>query len=367
MVYGDYPDLKGVKKILVVKLRHLGDVLLTGAVFAALQEALPGARIDGYIYTEAFPMLQGHPAVGELIGYDRSWKRLGFWRRLQREWEVLRRIRRERYDCVVNLTEGDRGAVAAWVSGARIRVGVEPRGKWQRRVYTHAVKEGGGQRHTVEKNLDAVRRMGIFPRVEGREIFLHVPDRDLEAMRRRVGEGPFVVIHPASRWRFKCWPVEKMRALAKELRERGKRLVFTAGPDVEERAMAAAIAAGTDAIDLAGKISLKELAALIQLSELLVCVDSVPLHMASALKKPVVAIFGPTSEINWGPWRNPHARVVAQRLSCRPCYRDGCGGSKMSDCLQTLSVDAVLAEIERLERFNGTKSRDSKLPIAQSR
>ena len=88
---------------------------------------------------------------------------------------------------------------------------------------------------------------------------------------------------------------------------------------------------------------------MIQMSEFLVCVDSVPFHMASALKKGVVAIWGPTSEVSWGPWRNPNARVVAQNLSCRPCFQDGCGGSKMSDCLFTLPVGQVWKGIESLE------------------
>jgi heptosyltransferase-3 len=72
----------------------------------------------------------------------------------------------------------------------------------------------------------------------------------------------------------------------------------------------------------------------------------VPLHMASALKKPVVAIFGPTSDAAWGPWRNPRAKVVAQNISCRPCYQDGCGGSKYSDCLHTLPVERVLEALD---------------------
>jgi len=345
MTYGDYPDLGGVKKVLVVKLRHLGDVLLTGPVFSALKRAVPGARIDAYIYEEAKPVLEGHPAIGELIEYDRGWKKLGFVRRLWKEWLILRRIRKEGYDLVVNLTEGDRGAVAAKMARARVRVGFEPKKKWQKRLYTHVVKHCPGVRHTVERNLDALRRIGIFPEVEERDLFLHVPGQALQAMREAAGSG-FVLIHPTSRWRFKCWPTVKMRELVDRLLKKGKRVVLTSGPDLIEREMAEAIAKGFDVQVLAGQISLKELAALIELSELLICVDSVPLHMASALKKPVVAIFGPTSDVAWGPWRNPLARVVAQNFSCRPCYQDGCGGSKYSDCMHTLPVEMVMRAVE---------------------
>lgn len=345
MTYGDYPDLNGVKKILVVKLRHLGDVLLTGAVFAVLKERLPEARVDAYVYTEAFPMLEGHPGVDRLIGYRREWKKLGLLARLGKEWKLWRQIRKERYDLVLNLTEGDRGAFVARAAKARIRVGFEPKGRWQKGIYTHVVKHCPGLRHTVERNLDALRRIGIFPEAEERELFLEVPEAARRKMKEWVG-GPFVVVHPTSRWRFKCWPVEKMRKLTEELIRRGRRVVFTSGPDEVERAIVDEVVKGLDVINLSGKISLKELAAVIEMSELLVCVDSVPFHMANVLKKKVVAIFGPTSDVTWGPWRNPEARVVAQNFSCRPCYQDGCGGSKRSDCLATLPVGMVLKAID---------------------
>jgi heptosyltransferase-3 len=355
MTYGDYPDLGNVKKILVIKLRQLGDVLLTGAVFEVLRNRFPEAQIDAYVYREAFPMLEGHRGVDGLVGYDRGWKKLGLFGRLKKEWELWRRIRGEGYDLVINLTEGDRGVLAARAARARVRVGFEPKGRWQKKVYTHVVKHCPGLRHTVERNLDALRRVGIFPGMEERELFLEVTEEAIAAMKARV-EGPFVVIHPTSRWRFKCWPVEKMRKLTEELVRRGRRVVFTSGPDAVEREMVGEIVKGLDVVNLSGRISLKELAALIEGCELLVCVDSVPFHMASALKKRVVAIFGPTSDVTWGPWRNEGARVVAQPFSCRPCYQDGCGGSKVSDCLVTLPVGLVLKAIDGLEIKRGLVS-----------
>ena len=341
MSYGDYPDLKGVKKILVVKLRHLGDVLLTGPVFSGLRRALPEAQIDAFIWSECVPMLDGHPGVDGFLEYDRGWKKLG-WRRVFKEWALFREIRRRGYDLVINLTEGDRGALAARVSGARVRVGFDPKGGglWGKRgLYTHVAKSCPGLRHTVERNLDAIRRIGIFPSVEERELFLKVGEE--------VKGAPFVLIHPTSRWRFKCWP--KMRELAKALLERGERLVFTSGPDPVEVAMVGEIVRGLDVTNLAGKVSLKELGALIKGSKALICVDSVPFHMASALKAPVVAIFGPTSDVTWGPWQNERARIVAKAMSCRPCYQDGCGGSKVSDCLTRVSVSDVLEAYDSLK------------------
>jgi heptosyltransferase-3 len=348
VTYGDYPDLSGVKRVLVVKLRHLGDVLLTTPVFTHLKKAIPGALIDAYVYEEAKPMLEGHPLIHDLIGYDRKWKKKGFFHRLRKEWSQLRAIRKKRYDLVINLTEGDRGVFVALVSGAKIRVGFTPKGKWKKKLFTHVVKHCPGLRHTVERNLDAIRRIGIFPGSEERGLFFQVKGDVLLSMRQKVGLSPFTLIHPTSRWRFKCWSVDLLRTLIQRLLNDGKRIVLTAGPDPIETAMVQLISEGLDVIVLAGRTSLKELGALILLSEMLVCVDSVPLHMASALKHPVVALFGPTSDVTWGPWQNPKARIVSQNFSCRPCYQDGCGGSKYSDCLQTLPVESVLRAIESL-------------------
>ncbi len=349
--YGNYPDLKGVKKILVIKLRHLGDVLLTGPVFSALKSALPEAKIDAFIWSECVPMLEGHPAVSGWIEYDRGWKKLGFFKKIFKEFSLLRKIRRQKYDLVINLTEGDRGALAAKASKARVRVGFDPKKKgfWgKKKLYTHVVKVCPGVRHTVERNLDAVRRLRIFPMLSERELFLHVPETARSYI-HQLAQNSYVLIHPASRWRFKCWPVESMRELVKELSERGERLIFTSGPDVAETAMVEEIIKGFSVLNLAGKISLKELAALIQGAKALICVDSAPLHMASALKVPTVALFGPSSEKTWGPWRNDQARVVVESMSCRPCYQDGCGGSKVSDCLHSLPVAKVLAAYDSLE------------------
>ena len=93
-MYGDYPDLSGVKRVLVVKLRHLGDVLLVSPVFTQLKKAMPKALIDAYIYEEAKPMLEGHPAIHELIGYDRSWKKRGFLDRFCKELALFLKIRK---------------------------------------------------------------------------------------------------------------------------------------------------------------------------------------------------------------------------------------------------------------------------------
>jgi heptosyltransferase-3 len=357
MKYGNYPDLTGVKKILVVKLRHHGDVLLTSPVFSNLQAAIPQAEIHAMVYKDTVPMLEGHSAIQKFLSYDRGWKNLGFFGKFLKEIALLKEVRQEKYDLVINLTEGDRGAIAAFISGAKICVGLDPEGKGfkgKRRIYSHIVKNCKTPRHTVEKNLDALRRIGIFPTPEERDVFFAIPEESKKRVRQLLQENGIVdyfLLHPVSRWKFKCWPPSLVAKLIQELHQRGDKIVITASPDSSELMMVEEIlklAPEVPVLNLGGKTSLKDLGALIEMSRCLVCVDSVPLHMSSALKTPTVVLFGPTSEINWGPWQNQKARVVTQNLPCRPCFMDGCGGSKMSDCLFTLPVGRVMSAIDSL-------------------
>ncbi|MCB1109411.1 MAG: putative lipopolysaccharide heptosyltransferase III [Chlamydiia bacterium] len=340
-------DFHAIQNVLVAKLRHHGDVLLSSPVFSVLKKRYPHLKIDAYLYSETLPMLEGHPAISNYLLYDKGWKKLPPWKRYKQEAQLLRKIRKKRYDLVINLTEGDRGAIAAKVSKARYAVGFDPQGggmKGKTSCYTHLIKHTPRPRHTVEKQLDAVRCLGLFPAPEERDLTFHIPESAYEV----TADLPdsYVVIHPVSRWMFKTLPVETVIAVAKYLQERGDAVVLTASPDPQEREMNRQIAAAVPGVvDLSGKITLKELGAVIDRSAFLFTVDSVPLHIASALKKRTFVVFGPTCDQNWGPYRNPEAQVIAQEMTCRPCYQPGCGGSGQSDCLQSLSPDLILSHL----------------------
>ncbi len=357
--YGNYPDLQKIKKILVVKMRHHGDVLLTSPVFSLLKQYLPQADIDAFIYEDTLPMLEGHPAIQSFILYNRNWKKAGFWKKIRKELSLLWLIRKNQYDLVINLTEGDRGAIVAWVSGSLYKVGLDAGRKGflgKNKIYTHLVKTPSTPRHTVEKQLDSLRRIGIFPLEEERSLFLHIPESAKENILMRLkkeGIDPkdCVVVHPVSRWRFKCLPASLIAQAIRHIEQQGKKVVLTSGPDPVELQMLDDILSqvpGHQVLNLGGKISLKELSALISLSRLVVCVDSVPLHIASAVRTPVVVFFGPSSEKNWGPWMHPHSKVISSEMSCRPCFQDGCGGSKKSDCLYSLNPKRIAAAIDAL-------------------
>jgi len=340
-----------IKKILVIKLRHLGDVLLTTPVFQTLKKEFPDAQIHAYIYSESLPMLEGHPAISNFHLCDKRWKKLPLLKRFIKEVFLLLAIRRQKYDIVFNLTEGDRGALAAIFSGAKLRIGFDPEGSgfWSKsKVFTHLVKNCKTPRHAVERNLDALRCIGIVPTAKEKRLNFFIP---IEAGEKTKKFSDFIVIHPVSRWRFKSPHASLFAELVKRLRKRGEKILLTAGPDFSEKKFIdeiISLSGSENLLSLAGELSLKELGALFAKAKALITVDSVSLHLASALQTPVIALFGPTSEKNWGPWHHSKALVVAQSFPCRPCHLDGCGGSKKSDCLNTLSVEQILKAYDRL-------------------
>ena len=354
----DAIDFTAVRRVLVTKLRHHGDVLLTSPVFSALKAHAPHLEVDALVYRETLPMLANHPALAQAFTVDREWKRQGALAQLRSEWALLGSLRERRYDLIVHLTEHPRGAWIRRLLG--IRYGIAPVRRdpprlW-RTSFTHFYAlPRSTRRHTVELNLDALRRVGVHPDDAAKKLVL-VPGAEaesrVEALLRTHGltRGGFIQLHPGSRWLFKCWPADRVAGLIDLLLQEDERIVLTGAPDPREQSMIEAILGRINgpAINLCGQLKLSELAALTARAKAFVGVDSAPMHIAAAVGTPAVALFGPSGEIEWGPWMSISRVVTSDVHPCRPCGNDGCGGSKVSDCLTTLPVARVHAALREL-------------------
>ena len=345
----DAVPLGECRRALVIKLRHHGDVLLASPVLSALTEAQPGLEVDALVYDDTAPMLDGHPALSQLHKVGRKWKSEGWLARISSERSLFGNLKSRNYDLVVHLSEQPRGAWLARALGARYSVAprMNGRGSFWSGSFSHLYPIAG-RRHQVEVNLDALRRIGIQPSMEQRKV-IFVPGAEAERKMEHVEQKSFIHVHPASRWRFKCWPAEKNAELIDRLSEEGHQVVVTASPDSAEVALVEEILKRVKAspLNLAGQLSLKELGALTARARLFIGVDSMPMHLAAAMGTPTVALFGPSGELEWGPWRVAQ-RVVTTTHACRPCGLDGCGGGKVSECLTRLPVDAVHAAAREL-------------------
>lgn len=351
----DVPAFGDIRRVLVVKLRHLGDVLLTSPVFSCLKRHASHIEVDALVYRDTAEMLSGHPDIAQLFTIDRRWKHLGLTRQIRAESSLISALKSRDYDLIINLTEHNRGV---WLSRLlRPKFAVAPAGDFgwlYDRSFTHRYPVvGGNRRHTVEIHLDSLRRVGVYPGPDDRRLVL-VPGADATEKvagllaEYALAERSFILIHPGSRWHFKCWTIPNMRDLIREFQSRGWRVVLSAAPDHAELAMVDEILLGlADVVNLAGRLSLKELAALIARARLFIGMDSAPTHMAAAMGTPTVALFGPSGDIEWGPWQVP-SRIVTADYPCRPCGLDGCGGGKRSECLEAIATNQVFGAAQSL-------------------
>lgn len=299
------------QRILVIKLRHHGDMLLTTPAINALHQRYPQAKIDVLLYKETRPMLEAHPAINRLFIIDRQWKKEGAWQHIRHEWHLLKQIRRQKYDLVINLADQWRSALLTLFSAANVRIGFDYDKRqsffWRMAHPTRVATTHFDKLHTAEQNLLALSPLGMA--TTGAQASMHYHDEDWQhvqsALQSKGVSKPWVVIQPTSRWVFKCWTDEKFAALLEALASPNYQLVLTSAPDKYELQMIAnimALSKNKQAISLAGELSLPQLAALIDHSRLFIGVDSAPMHMAAALDTPCIALFGPTKLTQWRPW-----------------------------------------------------------------
>jgi len=339
-----------MRHVLFIKLRHIGDVLLAAATCRALKAASPEVRISFLVPSGTEDMLIGHPDIEEVIPMRRG----GGW---LENLDLIRRLRRRHFDVAVNMTEGDRGAILAFLCGARYRIGVDPRHKGfmgKRRLYTHAIQPVYDGRHRALMDMDVLKPFGIPGQAPQVELF--VPEEDQLFVDRWLREQglsgqPFVVVHPTSRWIFKCWRDDAVARVVDHLELNSIRVVLTSGPDRKEVEKLSSIVASchTEPLVLSGCLTLKQLAALLHRSTLFFGVDTAPMHMAAALGKPVVVLFGPSDRSLWAPL-TPILRIIDRRsdFPCLPCRKDGCDGTKRSLCLEAITVEEVIEALHEV-------------------
>jgi lipopolysaccharide heptosyltransferase I len=344
--------LDGVRRILLVKPSALGDVVHALPVVATLKRRYPEIPLDWLVEEEAAPLVEGHPAVATLVVSGRR----RWLRQLRRPADVpvtlreirawLKALRRRRYDVVLDLQGLLKSAMYVVAAGAPVRVGLADAREGAGWVLTHRVPVPPQPVHAVERYLALAA--AVDAREAVRDFTIPLGSDDLEAARRLLDDlpRPRVVLHPAARWETKLWEVERWRAVAASLADEGAGVVVTGGP--ADAAMAAAICDGPRQAprSLAGRISLKTLAAVLRSADLMITVDSGPMHIAAALGTPVLALFGPTDPARTGPLGC--GRVLRRPLPCSPCLQRRCQIAETRRCMRDLDVQDVLAAAREL-------------------
>jgi heptosyltransferase-3 len=352
-------------KILLIKFRHIGDVLLSTPLLANLKRHFPEAQIDFAINDFCQGILAQNPHIHQLLMYPRSaLPGLAGWRRWAAELHYFKQFRRPGYDLVINLTEGDRGAYISLLSTAARKLGFQPRkGPLRRMRIFSPIGNEHLPTHTVNKDLQFIELLDK-PIIEKRVAIYwdQAAQRKIDALLDHLGGGDFCLVHPVARWMFKCWDDAKFAHVIDHIQGAlGLPVVISASPDAVERQRVTDILRHCrhQALDLAGQLSLPELACLAARARLFVGVDTAPMHIAAAVDTPVLALFGHSEPIYWGPWDNAldqdysnqpglqrHGRhVLIQKYHGTLERRDG---TAISPAMLAITTDEVIRQIEAM-------------------
>ena len=353
------------ERILIIKPSAFGDVLHTLPVLVKLRARYPAARIDWLLTPENAELVKFHPALSNVVLFAR--RDYARWNRVLAAGTgllaLVRALRAARYELVIDLHGQFRSALFTLVSGAPCRIGFDRpiplpssgafvtrhgwrgsrEGSWL--AYNHRIPIPTIDVHAVDRYLWLTPMLGLDPKPPDLRVYWP-PEADERAqtLLRRLRLQAFAILVPGAMWRTKHWHQEGFAAVGRFLLKQGIG-VLLAGTLREGPRCRSIAAACPGAIDISGQTTLSELAALMNRSAINVTNDSGSMHLAVALNRPVVGIFGPTNPIWVGPYRRPEA-VVRVDLPCSPCYfrrLSQCPNDHA--CMKQVSAEQVIGRV----------------------
>jgi heptosyltransferase III len=329
------PNLQPEANVLIVRLRSIGDVVLTLPALQALHDWRPDLRIHMLVEPLSAPLVENHPAISEVIV-------------MQKFWPTIRSLRRRPFAIAFNMHGGPTSAFLTRLSGAPVRV------CWAGRQYSwcynvhvpvHFPVYGRIEMHTAEHRLQQFLYTGLPESpLPPAKVYVDINAADL--MRRKLAqkgigpEQPYAVMRPGASQANKRWPVERFAAIAQWLRESHRiATVANLGPGdepIEAEVKRAFAGAGVIMKDL----DVRGLVALLAGSHLFVGNDTGPTHIAAALQKKCVVVFGASDSKVWSPWKTDY-RLVENPFPCNQCPRGRCESLATSQCIDSISIEQV--------------------------
>ncbi|MBI5772755.1 MAG: lipopolysaccharide heptosyltransferase II [Verrucomicrobia bacterium] len=333
-------------KVLILKPSSLGDVIHALPLLRLLKLHRPGAHVSWWLASELTPLLENDPDLAEIIPFDRRrWRSPVHWPEL---FAGILQMRRQRFDWVIDLQGLARSGTFAWLANGGLSIGLDTGREGAHGFYDLAVPRPSYGCHAVDWYLDVLRRLGV----PTHGAFTWLPPRGQVAAKLRrkwSADGKrWLALCPGARWDNKRWPLEHFAELIKIISREQPQFHFAILGGADDFALGAALAQVDSGrvLNLAGKTSLPEMIEWVRLAELTVTNDTGPMHVAAALGKPVIAIFGPTDPRRTGPYGQVE-RALRVPLPCAPCLKGSCDFEKPLACLRGISPENVAAEIGR--------------------
>jgi predicted lipopolysaccharide heptosyltransferase III len=337
-------DWEAVRRVLVVRLRSIGDTVLATPSLFALKRFLPHAQIDILVEDWVAPLLDNHPHVDNVIVLERG----GVVARTR----VARELRAAKYDVVYNLHGGTTATFLTRATGARHRVGFKT--YQYAKLHTELVPSplllwGQQKTHSVEQQLALLGWTGVPVSDRPRTQLGISPEAAQNVNQQLAAVGltdrKIALIHPAAAFATKRWATENFARVAEFLAERGFAPVVIGAP--HEVGLVEALLNETAVNILSLYLSLPEVTALAARSQVFVGNDSGIAHVAAAVGTPSVVIFGSSNIAHWRPWNRAPAEVVFEEMPCQPCHGYFCEKFPEPECILRVPVSRVIAAIEK--------------------
>jgi len=330
-----------VNRFLIIRLGSLGDVVHGIPAAAALRQRYPQAQIDWLVDPRYTPLLDLVECLDRRIPFDPR----GLARGRRAAWAAIGRLRRARYDAVIDLQGLLKSAVVARLVSARRTIGLPRRHLREplARLFYSEAPDPGAAPHVIHRSLGLLAAVGVdraavrFPVTIPR-----TPTAALAA--ERMGSREFALLNPGAAWPNKRWPADRFGAAAAALRaESGLPSLVLWGPG-EEALAEAVVATSHGAAVMAPQTTIPDVVAIARAARIMVSGDTGPLHIAGAVGTPVVALFGPTFAERNGPW-SPRDVVIARTDRCSCFYERRC--RRGVPCIDDIQVGDVVDGVRR--------------------
>ncbi len=351
-----YEETIADKRILVIKMSSMGDVILATPSLRAIRSRYPKAWIAVLTAGESIPILQRCPYVDEAISYDSKRRHHGWVGTIQLGSE----LRRQRFDRVIDLQNNKVSHLAGFLSFAPLRYGYR-NGKWDF-LLSHGCQDWKKKIPAVQHQFQLLRFAGITPMEESLELWPSKEDEQkvqswfesawISENQKLVAVSPFT----SRRWIAKRWGMDRFAELIDRLGKEGIRTVLIGAPGEEPLARKLIQKTQSNPLNLVGKTTIVELGVLLKGCRVLVGHDSAPLHAAAAVGTPLVALFGPTDpQRHLPPYKE--GTVFYRDLMCQPCYKTRCP-LVHHNCLKTITVEEVYQEVKKYLKDEGRRTKD---------
>lgn len=334
--------------ILLIKLSSIGDVVHTLPTLAEIRGLYPEAHITWLVEEEAHDVIRGNPYIDRIIVSKRKmWQKNLFnpfmlVRALKEASHFIGEIRDTSYDLVIDLQGLFKSGILVYLARGGRKVGYDKTRELSYLFLNERIKPFDPDEHAVLRYINLAKYLGA----NGTHLDFQIPveKRDMEYIDRIINASkkPIIAINPMARWKTKQWSHRRFAELADKIRHRLEAVViFTGSKDHIIDATRILSYMESKAINLVGKINLKELAYLFRRSNLVVSTDSGPMHIAAAVGTKVIALFGPTSPSRTGPFGEGHV-IIRKDLPCSPCLKRTC---PTLECMDSISVEDVFSKI----------------------